>query len=297
MCTALATAALLGACGSLPERNGRLEDARSELAAARGDSLLQRHAGDELRAAGAALAQADAAHAAGAETAEVDHLAYMATRRLALAREIRDARAAEAVVEGASAERDRLRLALRTAEADEAQRRLASEQLQAQAKDAALAQAGREAASNRAEIARGDARVDDLEAQLRALKARRTERGIVVTLGDLLFDSGKDRILASGAASVANLADFMRRNPTRRATVEGYTDSQGADAANQALSQRRAESVREMLMALGIEGQRLVALGRGEADPVASNDTEAGRRSNRRVEIVFAGKAGDLLRR
>ena len=297
MCTALAAAALLMACESVPERNGRLEDARSELATARGDTLLQRHAGDELRAAAAALAQADAARAAGAETAEVDHLAYLASRRVVLARETSDARAAEAVVEGARAERDRLRLALRTAEADEAQRRLASEQQQGQFKDAALAQAGRDAASNRAEIARGDARVDDLEAQLKALNARRTERGIVVTLGDMLFDSGKDRVLASGAASVSNLAEFMRRNPTRRASVEGYTDSQGADAANQALSQRRAEAVRGMLVGLGIDGQRLVAVGHGEADPVANNDTEAGRRSNRRVEIVFAGEAGDLLRR
>jgi outer membrane protein OmpA-like peptidoglycan-associated protein len=296
LCSTLALAALLMACESVPERNSRLEDARTELSAARGDVQVQRHAAEEMRAAAAALERADAARNAGAARADVDHLSYLASRKVELARETGSARAAEAVVEGARVERDRLRLALRTAEADEAQRRLASAQQQGQAKDAALAQAGRDAATDRATIARGDARADDLEAQLKALNARRTERGIVVTLGDMLFDSGKDRVLASGAASVSNLAEFMRRNPTRRATVEGYTDSQGGDSANQALSQRRAEAVRSMLVGMGIDAQRLSALGHGEADPVATNDTDAGRRSNRRVEIVFAGEAGDLLR-
>ena len=296
LCSTLALAALLMACETVPDRNARLEDARTELAAARNDAQVQRHAAEEMRAASAALERADAARNAGAASADVDHLAYLASRRVDLARETGSARAAEAVVEGARTERDRLRLALRTAEADEAQRRLASAQQQGQAQAAALAQAGRDAASDRAALARGDARVDDLEAQLKALNARRTERGIVVTLGDMLFDSGKDRVLASGAASVSNLAEFMRRNPARRATVEGYTDSQGTDSANQALSERRAQAVRTMLVGMGIDGQRLSAMGHGEADPVASNDNAAGRRSNRRVEIVFAGEAGDLLR-
>lgn len=293
----VSTAALLGACESVPERSGRLEDARADLVAARNDTLLQRHAAEELRAAAAALERADAARTGGAEPADVDHLAYLAARKVVLARETSNARAAEAVVEGARVERESLRLALRTAEADEAQRRLSASQQQGAVKDAALAQAGRDAASDRAEIARGDARVDDLEAQLKALNARRTERGIVVTLGDMLFDSGRDRVLATGAGSVSGLAEFMRRNPTRRASVEGYTDSQGSDSANQALSERRADAVRTMLVGMGIDGQRLNAIGHGEADPIASNDTEAGRRSNRRVEIVFAGESADLLRR
>ncbi len=297
LCSTLALASLLLACESVPERNGRLEDARADLAMARNDALLQRHAAEELRAATAALERADAARTAGAAVADVDHLAYLAGRKVVLARETSNARSAEAVVEGARVERESLRLALRTAEADEAQRRLAASQQQGVAKDAALAQAGREAASDRAEIARGDARVDDLEAQLKALNARRTERGIVVTLGDMLFDSGKDRVLATGAGSVSGLAEFMRRNPTRTASIEGYTDSQGSDSANQALSERRAEAVRTMLVGMGIDAGRLSASGHSEADPVATNDTEAGRRSNRRVEIVFAGQSGDLLRR
>lgn len=302
--TALSLAALLVACESMPDRNMRLEEARAAVTTARTESLLQRHASVEMRAAETALERADVAHKAGADAADVEHLAYLASRRVVVARETSAAREAESVVEGARVERDAMRLALRTAEADAAQRQLAASQQQGAAKDVALAQASREVASTRAEVAstraevaQSEARVDDLEAQLKQLNARRTERGIVVTLGDMLFASGKDRVLATGAGSVSGLAEFMRRNPTRRASVEGYTDSQGSDSANQALSERRADAVRTMLVGMGIDGQRLNVIGHGESSPVADNDTDAGRRSNRRVEIVFAGEGADLLRR
>ncbi|MEY3251778.1 MAG: hypothetical protein RL227_751, partial [Pseudomonadota bacterium] len=154
-----------------------------------------------------------------------------------------------------------------------------------------------EVVSTRAEAAESEARAADLEAQLKQLNARRTERGIVVTLGDLLFATGKDRVLATGAGGVSGLAEFMRRNPTRRASIEGYTDSQGSDSFNQELSERRADAVRTMLVGMGIDGQRLSAVGHGESSPVADNTTDAGRRSNRRVEIVFAGEGPDVLRR
>jgi outer membrane protein OmpA-like peptidoglycan-associated protein len=302
--TALSLAALLVACQSVPDRNMRLEEARAAVSTARSETLLQRHAAVEMRAAGTALERADAAQKAGADAAEVEHLAYLASRRVVVARETSAAREAESVVEGARVERDAMRLALRTAEADAAQRQLAASQQQGAAKDMALAQASREVAntraevaSSRAEVAQSEARADDLEAQLKKLNARRTERGIVVTLGDMLFASGNDRVLATGAGSVSGLAEFMRRNPTRQASVEGYTDSQGSDSANQALSERRADAVRSMLVGMGIDTQRLKVVGHGESSPVADNDTDAGRRSNRRVEIVFAGEGADLLRR
>jgi outer membrane protein OmpA-like peptidoglycan-associated protein len=295
--TALSLATLLVACESVPDRNMRLEEARAAVSTARSESLLQRHADVEMRAAVTALERADAAHKAGADDADVEHLAYLASRRVVVARETSAAREAESVVEGARVERDAMRLALRTAEADAAQSQLSASQQQGAAKDVALAQASREVASSRAVVAQSEARVDNLEAQLKQLNARRTERGIVVTLGDMLFASGKDRVLATGAGSVSGLAEFMRRNPTRQASVEGYTDSQGSDSANQALSERRADAVRSMLVGMGIDGQRLKVVGHGESSPVADNDTDAGRRSNRRVEIVFAGEGADLLRR
>jgi outer membrane protein OmpA-like peptidoglycan-associated protein len=188
-------------------------------------------------------------------------------------------------------------LTLRTQEADEAQRRLAGSERRVERQGAELAQADRNAAVDKAELARSDARTQALEAELKSINARRTERGIVVTLGDMLFDSGQARVLAAGATSVSGLAEFMRRNPSRRASIEGYTDSVGSDGSNQQLSDRRAAAVRDMLVGMGIAGDRLSAVGHGEASPVAGNDSAEGRRSNRRVEIVFAREAGDVLTR
>lgn len=294
---ALAAAGLLGACSSVPERNASLEAARAAISAGQSDTLLQRHAQPELRQAVAALARADAAHQARDDQADIEHLAYMAARQLTLAQETSAAREAESVVEKASAERDALRLALRTAEADAVRRQLAASEEKGRTQGAALAQAGRDAATQRSAIAQGDARVGDLEAELKQLNARQTERGIVVTLGDMLFESGQAQVLPAGMASVTGLADFMRRNPSRQAAVEGHTDSQGSTMANQALSERRAQAVQTLLVGMGIDATRLQVSGRGEAEPVASNASAAGRRSNRRVEIVLGGGQGDLLRR
>jgi outer membrane protein OmpA-like peptidoglycan-associated protein len=309
--SALSAAVFVVACSSVPERNAALEDARSRLNTAQADAQVQKHAADELRRASTALQRADAAHAAKQPSAEVDHLAYLSLRRVTLAQETSDTRQAQTIVEGARAERDAMLLTLRTQEADEAQRKLAGAERRVERQgaelaqadrnaainQAQLAQAGRDAAATQADLARSDARTAALEAELKLINARRTERGIVVTLGDMLFDSGQSRVLAAGASSVGGLAEFMRRNPNRRASIEGYTDSMGSDSANQQLSDRRAGAVRDMLVGLGITADRLTTTGHGEANPVASNDTADGRRSNRRVEIVFAREAGDILTR
>jgi outer membrane protein OmpA-like peptidoglycan-associated protein len=308
---ALSAAVFLVACSSVPERNAALEEARSQLNAAQADPQVQKHAADEMRRATTALQRAEAAQAARQPLAEVDHLAYLSARRVALAQETANTRHAQTAVEGARAERNTMLLTQRTQEADEAQRKLVGAERLATRQGAELAQADRNAAADKAQLAqadrtvaagqadlaRSDARAAGLEAELKLINARRTERGIVVTLGDMLFGSGQARVLAPGATNVSGLAEFMRRNPTRRASIEGYTDSQGGDDANQALSDRRAGAVRDMLVGMGIAGDRLSTVGHGEASPVASNDTNEGRRSNRRVEIVFAREAGDVLSR
>lgn len=309
--TALAAAAAVVACSSVPERHLALEEARSRLNTAQADRQVQQHAADEMRRAVTALQRADAAHAAGQPSAEVDHLAYLTARRVTLAQEVSATRQAQTIVEGARAERDAMLLTLRTQEADEAQRKLATSERKVDRQGAELAQADRNAASDKAQLAqadrnaavdkadlaRSDARTAALEAELKGMNARRTERGIVVTLGDMLFDRGQARVLPAGATSVSGLAEFMRRNPSRRASIEGYTDSMGSDGANQQLSDRRAGAVRDMLVGMGITGDRLSTVGHGESGPVASNDTAEGRRSNRRVEIVFAPETGDILSR
>ncbi|MBW0145918.1 OmpA family protein [Marinobacter arenosus] len=131
-----------------------------------------------------------------------------------------------------------------------------------------------------------------LRAEMAALKAEQTERGMVLTLGDVLFDLNEAELKASGERTVARLAEFMREYENRRVRVEGYTDSTGDEAYNQRLSERRAMAVYDALLGMGISSSRVEVEGYGEAYPVASNSTSSGRQQNRRVEIVISDEAG-----
>jgi outer membrane protein OmpA-like peptidoglycan-associated protein len=122
---------------------------------------------------------------------------------------------------------------------------------------------------------------------LRELGARSTERGTVVTLGDVLFDTGSANLNPGGMQQIARLSTYLAANPSQTVRIEGHTDSQGSATYNEALSQQRAASVRAGLVAAGIDPARVTAMGMGEALPVASNDTAAGRQQNRRVEIII----------
>ncbi len=162
-----------------------------------------------------------------------------------------------------------------------------------QRSELARSEAGAMAARSRA--IESDARLKDMELQLKDLNARQTPRGIVVTLGDLLFASGQSQLQDAGLHRVGKLADFLKRNPSRVAVIEDYTDSQGAADFNQALSDRRAHAVMDALLHQGVAAQRLSTHAYGEGRPVADNATAGGRQMNRRVEVVFAAEAGDVL--
>ncbi|HDZ38689.1 MAG TPA: OmpA family protein, partial [Marinobacter sp.] len=133
-----------------------------------------------------------------------------------------------------------------------------------------------------------------LRKRMEELKAERTDRGMVLTLGDVLFDLNKADLKSSGEQTTARLAQFMREYEDRRVRVEGYTDSTGDATYNQRLSERRAQSVRDALVSQGVERRRVETKGYGEQYPVASNDSSAGRQQNRRVEIVISDKDGNI---
>ncbi len=141
--------------------------------------------------------------------------------------------------------------------------------------------------------ARG-AELDRTKAELEALKAKQSDRGLVMTLGDVMFDTGKYQLKSGGHRQVDKLAAFLQANPERQVRIEGFTDSVGADEYNQQLSERRAESVKAELVSAGIDPGRIATEGYGEAFPVASNDNSSGRQMNRRVEIVIASDGGSI---
>jgi outer membrane protein OmpA-like peptidoglycan-associated protein len=267
--------ALLAACAT-PERNPRLEEARSSYRNVESDPKVVNLAPLELKEAGEALAKANDAWTRKNDPATVDHLAQVAQRRVAIAQETAKGKAAESAVSQADAESARIRLAARTEEAEKTRR--IAEASQQQAREAEM-------------------RAKQLESQLNELNARQTDRGIVVTLGDVLFDTNQANLKPGGVRAVQKVADILKQNSQRTIFVEGFTDSRGSDSYNQNLSERRANAVRDALVGMGISSERITTRGLGKSFPVASNDNEAGRQLNRRVEIIFSDESGNIRSR
>ncbi|MGF6395873.1 OmpA family protein [Pseudomonas plecoglossicida] len=141
------------------------------------------------------------------------------------------------------------------------------------------------------EAQRTQARLDVRTAQLKALqslKAKQTERGMVVTFGDVLFDTGRAELRSANHRNIQQLAGYLQANPERRVLVEGFTDSTGSDAFNQQLSERRAASVANALRRQGVAAERITSAGYGKEYPVASNDDAQSRQLNRRVEVIIS---------
>ena len=136
-----------------------------------------------------------------------------------------------------------------------------------------------------------------MEQQLKELETKQTDRGLVVTLGDVLFDTGRAELKPGGMRTVQKLADVLNRNPQRRIIIEGFTDSVGGESYNLQLSERRADAVRAELIVSGVAPERISTRGYGKSFPVASNDTSVGRQLNRRVEVVFSDDAGNIVPR
>jgi outer membrane protein OmpA-like peptidoglycan-associated protein len=149
-----------------------------------------------------------------------------------------------------------------------------------------------EAQLQNASAERAKARLDARDAQIAALKnslnAKQTERGTLVTFGDVLFDYNKAELKPGAQGDIAKLAAFLQENADRKVIVEGYTDSTGSAAYNQSLSERRANSVRAALVRMGVDPTRIVAQGYGKEYPVADNTSNSGRAMNRRVEVTIS---------
>jgi OmpA-OmpF porin, OOP family len=154
-----------------------------------------------------------------------------------------------------------------------------------QAKEAAFARAQAEANARDAEKAKAE--LAQLLKELSELQGQLTDRGIVLTIGDVLFASGKASLNASAQRSMDKLAEFLQKKQNRNLLVEGHTDSVGGDEYNQELSEHRAESVKNALLQRGVVSERIVTIGYGKKYPLASNATATGKQHNRRVEAII----------
>jgi OmpA-OmpF porin, OOP family len=145
----------------------------------------------------------------------------------------------------------------------------------------------READRNAQQARSAEERANALERELADLKGKKTDRGVVVTLGDVLFDTDKATLKPGAYTTIERLATVLKEDAARKVMIEGHTDGVGSDEYNQGLSERRAASVQAALFERGVEASQISTVGKGESTPVASNDTPAGRQQNRRVELVF----------
>jgi outer membrane protein OmpA-like peptidoglycan-associated protein len=197
---------------------------------------------------------------------------------------------AQREAERAKIETERLKMEAGKALTEAEQARAAAAVEAAQAAQAKLeAEQARLAAQAEAEKAAANAKAeaDQLMKELSELKAQQTERGIVLTIGDVLFATGKANLSPNANKSVAKLAEFLKKYPTRNVLIEGHTDSVGSDDFNLALSQQRANSVKARLVADAVDAARITTVGYGEKYPVAGNDTKAGKAQNRRVDLII----------
>jgi outer membrane protein OmpA-like peptidoglycan-associated protein len=284
----------LAACSTVPTTTPTLDEARADFVAANNNPQVATYAQMEFRQASEALDRANQAAAKRESLDTIDRLAYVAKQRIATAQEVAKTKAAEAEVANASRERDRVQLEARTAEADRAKRDAEAAQAQAAAAQRQAQDAQAQAAAAQQQAAQQAERATRLEALLVELHAQKTERGMVVTIGDVLFATDRAELNASGMATVRKLAEIMMQNPDRTVMVEGFTDSTGSAAHNKDLSERRAASVAQALVSLGVPRERIGMRGYGEAFPVASNDTAANRQLNRRVEIVLSNAGATI---
>jgi outer membrane protein OmpA-like peptidoglycan-associated protein len=295
---AAVAAVLLTACASAPVEPDGAAALRARLTQLQSDPQLGSRAPLAMEQANIAVTMAEKPETDKVRSA---HLEFMADRKISIARADAESQLAIDQRKGLSEQREAMRLQARTQEADAANQRANMAQANAanqqQMTDAAnsradAAQANASDQAQQADAARAAAadaarQADELQRQIDGLQARVTDRGLVLTLGDVLFASGAANLNSGGDVHLGKLAGFLNKYPDRTALIVGYTDNIGGQDYNLGLSQRRADSVKFYLVQQGIDSSRLSASGQGMSSPVADNSSSTGRQQNRRVEVII----------
>jgi outer membrane protein OmpA-like peptidoglycan-associated protein len=254
----LGSAGLYGCAGHQSSERA-VQQASVDFQKVRDDTNVLRGAPKDVIRAGELLGRAERLSGYWGSSADVSHYAYLSRRYSEIAREHTNLMLNQEQLTKSELDRQRLQLALR------------------EAKFSSVQQQGKW-----------------LEERMVALVTTQTDRGLVMTLGDVLFDTGNAELKSSANRTVLKLVQFLQLNPKRVVRIEGYTDSTGGKEENLQLSRDRAQSVADLLMDLGIDEKRLQVEGYGDEFPVDANASERGRAQNRRVEIVFSDDKGHL---
>src|SRR6266850_655984 len=295
--TGLVPLAVLAGCASSDleqAAKAQLTKAQTAYRQAQSDPNVQAHSQLQLADAQKAIQTAEQAQS----PADMQSLAYVAERKAQIASVVGATRKTEQDTQMLGKEtqeillqkRDRELKAARV-EAEEARTAAEARARDAEAREAEQARMQAEQARMQAESARAQADAEQaknvaLLKELADLKGQQTNRGLVLTVGDVLFATGKAEVAAGGLRSIDKLAEFLKKNPTRNLLIEGHTDNTGPEDFNLKLSQQRADAVKDVLVSRGVGADRITTKGYGPKYPVVANDTAAGRQQNRRVEVV-----------
>ena len=281
---AASAAVLLSAC-AMPVKPDGADAARADLTALQSDSKLAVLAPVAIQEAETAVR---AAEMPTEDAAAGQQAVYVAQGKVAIARAQAERRLAEDNVKSLGDQRNEIRLDARTREAEiaKAQAEAAGASAMQQQQAALAAQSDAERAKAEAEKAKAEA--EDLKRQMTELEAKATDRGMVMTLGDVLFATGKADLKPGAMERLSKLAGFMLKYPDRAVVIEGHTDSVGSAASNQTLSERRSDAVKAYLISQSVPASSVTTIGKGKDVPVAENTTATGRQQNRRVEIIIA---------
>ncbi len=257
-------AILLAGCATTPEENSRISTLQQEIDNLNSTPDGKQYAPIAVQEAQESLDKLKNLSEDGVSDEKYEHQLYLTERQIEIARANVSQKQAEATVGSAELRRKDILLQ-------------AERQESARARSLAASMAGR---------------AQELEQQVSDLQTEDTERGLVLTLGSVLFETNKATLHTGSQRTVEKVAEFLNQYPERKILIEGFTDSRGSDDYNQQLSEDRAQAVRELLVTSGVDAQRVQVEGYGEEYPVASNDNSAGRQQNRRVEIVISKENG-----
>ncbi|TVQ39758.1 MAG: hypothetical protein EA370_04380 [Wenzhouxiangella sp.] len=309
----------LAACTPQTRDDGALDNLRADLDSLRSDRELVDRVPLPLADAERAVRQAGAD---GLNEDERNHRIRLAEKRIEIARAEAYRAQARAQIEQVDEERTRLLLQASRMEVEQARREadqarrlsaqsqeevertrrqaMTAEELRDEAarrerearEEADAARRLTEAQASEIELARREAELatqaaDSLRRRLELLELRQTDRGVVVTLGDVLFETGQTELQESARGNLQDVVDLLQSEPDKRIRIEGHTDSTGPASVNQRISQQRADAVRNELVAMGISSDRIQSIGMGEDFPIASNDSSEGRSRNRRVDVIL----------
>ncbi len=269
-CLLLAT----GCAGKKP--NSNLDSARSVYERVSSNEVVNNYSTEDLNVAKLKLDDAIAAWEDKKSKGEIDKRAYIAEQYALIAEQRSTLLQQQALIENGKLERTSAQMELRASEAS-----IAKAEAQSLAEKAQLLQ--QEVQQREEKLQQQLAELEELK----ALQAQQTDRGMVLTLGDVLFDTGESSLRPGARKNLQQVAAFLNKYPDRSLEIEGHTDSTGDEEFNFNLSTERALAVKTALVTKGIDSSRITAKGLGEASPVASNNVAEGRQRNRRVDLIF----------